>query len=125
MMRRPNPIPTVLIVFMVFQAWKLGYAVLYRTNGFVYLHGSMALIYGVASFLTYRRNKIASWVMIFALLLSGTLGLILGVFLVSLSQLVLKTVFTTLGVYFIYGSYKLYQARKNPANQASQDQFEA
>jgi hypothetical protein len=109
MMRILSAIPTILITYIALSVYKLIYVLLYpSTNKSVYLYGSNVLINWVLSYGAYRKNMIACWIMIIFLFFAGVGGLLLGVFMVSLSQLFLKAVFIVLGVYFAFGSYKLY-----------------
>ena len=117
MMKILSAIPTILITYVAFSVYKLIYVLLYpSTDKSVYLYGSIALINCLVSYGAYRKNIIASWLMIIFLFLTGLAGLLLGVFMVPLSQIILKAVFIVLGVYFAFGSYKLYCYRFKGSN---------
>jgi hypothetical protein len=127
MMRLLSAIPTILIAYVVVIAYKLTYLLLYPPmNKSIYMYVTFTLIfYCFMSFLAYRKNKIASWLMIFSLFLSGVGGLIIGVFIIPLSQTILKTAFTLFGIYFLFGSYKLYSYRPSSVNNVNQDKLKA
>ena len=55
--------------------------------------------------------------MIIFLSLTGVGGLLLGVFMVPLSEIVHMVVFNCLGAYFVFGSYKLYFDRFKDSKQ--------
>lgn len=109
MMRILSAIPTILITYIVFSVYKLIYALVYPSqNKSVYLYGSVAVINCLISYGAYRKNMIASWFLIMFLSITGVGGLLMGVFMVPVSQIVLKAVFIVLGGYFAFGSYRLY-----------------
>jgi len=104
-----NPMrdPTILITYAAFSIYKLVCVLLYPPKDkSVYLYGSIALINCLISYGAYRKNIIACCLMIVFLFLAGMGGLFIGIFMVPLSQIGLKTVFIVFGVYFAFGSYR-------------------
>ena len=104
-----SAIPTILITYIAFSVYKLIYVLVYPSQDkSAYLYGSIAAINCLISYGAYRKNMIASWLMIVCLSLTGAGGLLIGVFTVPVSQVVLKAVFIVFGGYFAFGSYRLY-----------------
>ena len=125
MMKFLSAITTILVVYLVVISYKLTYLLLYPPmNKSICVYVTFTLIfYCFISYWAYQKNKFASWLMIFSLLFSGMGGLILGVFMVPLSQIILKIVFTLLGIYFVFGSYKIYSYRPSSVNKVNRDQL--
>ncbi len=67
----------------------------------------MLIAYSTLSFLTFRGNKIATWIVIASVLLSGVGSFLIGVFLIPISEVAMKAIFILLGLYFIYGGIEL------------------
>jgi hypothetical protein len=125
MIRFLSAIPTILIAYIALIAYKLAYGLLYySTNKYIYLYGSSLIFYSLISYWAYQRNKFAFWFMTFSLFLSGLGGVVIGLFMVSLSQIILKTVFTVLGVYFVFGGYILFCHRSSLVNNSEQRKVE-
>jgi len=109
MIRILRAIPTILITYVGFSVCKLLYVLLYPSKDkSAFLYGSIALINCLISYWAYRKNIIACRLLIVLLFVAGTGGFLLGVFMVPLSQIILKGVFIVLGGYFVFGSYRLY-----------------
>ncbi len=68
---------------------------------------STLVFYMILAFATYRNIKFAAWLMAFCLLFTGIAGFIQGIFIVSLTQYVLKAYFIITGTYFTYGGFFL------------------
>jgi len=117
MMKFLIAIPTILIANVAFSVYKLILVLLDpSTNLSVYLYGSIAFMNCFASYGAYRKNMVACWLMIVYLFLTGVAGLLMGIFKIPLSQIVLKVLFLVLGVYFAFGSYRLYCYRFKGSN---------
>ena len=87
-----------MITYITFSVYKLVYVLFCpSTNKSAYLYGTIALVNCFISYGTYRKNMIACWIMIIFLSLTGVGGLLLGVLMVPLSEIVLKVVFIVLG----------------------------
>lgn len=121
MIRFLSDIRTVLVTYMVFVACKLIYTLLYAsTNIHPYLYGAAFIIYCLVSYWAYRKNRIALWFMIFSLTISGAGGLVIGAFIIPVSQSILKVLSVVLGAYFIFGSYILLSNRPGKVGSACQ-----
>jgi hypothetical protein len=66
------------------------------------------VIYSLIAFLAYRGSRFFTLVMCLFLVVTGVLGLALGVLGVNWHQYFLKLYFIALGVYFVYGSVVLF-----------------
>ena len=71
------------------------------------------MVYSTLTFLAYRGNNIATWVVIISVLLSGIGTFLIGVFLIAVNQAAMKTIFVLLGSYFIYGGIALLGRGRN------------
>lgn len=113
MIKTLTSIPAILLSYLAVIMAKSIYAIFFTAgNAYPYWLVPLAfLIYCSLSYLAYRRNKVALWIMILVIFTSGTGGLILGIVFIPISQAVLKAAFVALGVYFLYGAYKLYESR--------------
>ena len=125
MIKYVSAIPTILISYLVVIFYKVTYSLFYlSTNKAMYWIGPFALFfYCFISYLAYRRNKIALWLMIFSLFVSGMGGLILGIFTVPISQIALKIIFTVVGIYFVFGTFKLYTSLQSSINKVTENQI--
>ncbi|OPY75704.1 MAG: hypothetical protein A4E64_01817 [Syntrophorhabdus sp. PtaU1.Bin058] len=74
-------------------------------NSTIYL--LMLIVYSILTFLTFRGNKIAAWVVIVSILLSGIGAFLIGIFFITINQVTIKVTFILLGLYFMYGGIKL------------------
>jgi len=92
-------------------AAQLIYSIVTRgvKDGMPYL--LMLVVYSTLTFLAFRGNKIATWIVIISVLLSGIGTFMIGVFLIAVNQAAMKTIFVLLGLYFIYGGIALLRGR--------------
>ncbi len=68
---------------------------------------SVLIMYGILVALIYKGNKIANWIMIVLILVSGVGSAFIGIALVPLDQFVVKSFMTLIGLYFIYGGFRM------------------
>ena len=76
----------------------------------------MLMVYSALTFLVFRGNKIATWIVIISVLMSGTGTFLIGVFLIAVNQAAMKTIFLLLGLYFIYSGIALLYGRDSARN---------
>jgi ribose/xylose/arabinose/galactoside ABC-type transport system permease subunit len=67
----------------------------------------MLMAYSTLTFLAFRGNKIAAWIVIISVLVSGIGTFLIGIFLVAVNQVAMKSIFVLLGLYYIYGGVTL------------------
>ena len=103
-------ISAVLIFYLALRSFQLIYSIVYSSeSSFVILGRSLALVsYFVLSYLTYKKNIIAAWVMVLFLVLSGVSILAFGIFAVPAKQYALKILAIISGGYFSYGGIILF-----------------
>jgi len=90
----------IIFIKLIYSVFKKGIQ-----NSISYL--VVLIIYSIFVFFTFRRNKIATWIMIISILLSGVGGFLIGALLTPIDQIAMKVIFILLGIYFIQGGIKL------------------
>ena len=97
----------ILLSYPCMIAVQLVYSIVTKgvKNSMPYL--LMLLVYSALTFFAFRGNKIAAWIVIISVLLSGIGTFLIGVLLVTANQAAMKTIFVLLGLYFIYGGIAL------------------
>ena len=102
-------IPTILISYLVVVAVKISYTLFHSSSdNSIYWIGPIALIiYCLLSYFAYRKNKIASWLIILLIFACGIGLLIIGIIMVPISQIFFKIISIVFGIYFVLGSYKI------------------
>ncbi len=108
-------ISSVLIAFLLLRSFQLVYSITAGTeNSIVTTIRSIAIIsYFGLSYLTYKKNSLAAWGMVFVIGLAGVSSLIFGIVTVPVSQYILKIFSIISGLYFAYGSVILYKSIRN------------
>ena len=101
----------IILSYPCMIAAQLIYSIVTRgvKDGMPYL--LMLVVYSTLTFLAFRGNKIATWIVIISVLLSGIGTFMIGVFLIAVNQAAMKTIFVLLGLYFIYGGIALLRGR--------------
>ena len=110
--RSVTTIMAVLIVYLLLRSGLYIYALIYTSeSSFLIAARTLALVsYFVLAYLTYRRNIIAGWAMVFFLFLSGISSILFGLFAVPIAQYILKLFGVILGAYFLYGGIILFKS---------------
>ena len=105
-------IPTVLIVYLSLRSAQFVYSLLYATEStFLVIGRTLALICGFAlCYMTYKRNIIAAWIMVFILSLAGISIFLFGIFAVPIAEYKIKSLSILMGAYFIYGGIILFKS---------------
>jgi hypothetical protein len=124
-----SSIPTILSIFILSRFCILIYSMLHPTQYqtmtyYVTLIIAIAL-YCFFSYLIFKHNKIAIWIMVIVLASYGLLSFIVSLVFVTLSQYILKPLGIINGVYLMYGAFILYSFIKSPAKKDLIDQQEA
>ena len=103
-------VSTILIVYIALNAVITVYHLYFSspTELIYWISQLILLLYCLAAYGAYKRYKFALWVMIVTLILSGLMGTILGIFVVSISQPITKAAFVVFGLYYAFGAYSLY-----------------
>jgi hypothetical protein len=103
-------VSTILITYIVLNAVTTVYHLYFWSASELeyWISPLIFLLYCLAAYGAYKRYKVALWVMIVTLVLSGVVGTILGIFIVPLSQPVSKAAFAVFGLYYVFGAYRLY-----------------
>ena len=112
-------INSVLIVYVLLRSIQLIYTLVEQAeNPSMILIRSLSLIAAIAlTYMTYKKNNIASWAMVCFLAISGVGIFLFGLFTVSMSQYVMKVFNILLGLYFFYGTIILFKSlRRNDSN---------
>ncbi len=98
----------ILLVYLLLVCVKTLHAIITSKYSEVSIENLFVLIvYGVLVALIYKGNKIANWIMIVLILISGIGSSVIGIALVPFNQLITKSFLTLIGIYFIYGGIKL------------------
>jgi len=105
-------VPTILIVYLLLTCSQYIYALIIAQENitFIAVRTLAVTSYFLLSYLTYKRNIIASWAMVFFLMLSGVSMFFFGIFAVPVTQYVFKLFCVLIGVYFSYGSVVLFKS---------------
>ena len=99
---------TILFIYLLMVCIKTLHAIITSKYSDVTVGNLFVLIlYGVIVSLIYKGNKIANWIMIVLILLSGVGSTMIGIALVPFDQFVVKLFLTLIGIYFIYGGIRL------------------
>jgi hypothetical protein len=105
---------TILLVYLLLVCIKTLHAIV--TSKYIGENLFVLVVYGVLVALIYRGNKIANWIMILLILLSGVGSSLIGIALVPFKQYVVKTFLTVIGLYFIYGGLRLIAIERSGQN---------
>ena len=105
-------IPAILMGYVFISVCQYLYSLIYASENFsiitirtIVLLSSLAL-----SYLTFKRNIIACWVMTIFLILSGISIFSFGIFAFPASQYLLKIMNIIIGIYFSFGAVVLFTA---------------
>ncbi len=100
---------TILISYILINSFaKLIFSDIYHETFNMTLFGIGILVfYIILALAAYRDIKVAVWLMALCLLFSGIGTFIVGVFLTSATQYIVKIVFIITGIYFTYGGFFL------------------
>ncbi len=98
----------IILIYLLLVCIKTAHAIITSKYRYVTIgYSSVLILYGILAALIYRGNKIANWIMIVLILLSGVGSTFIGIALVPFDQIVVKSFITLIGVYFIYGGFRL------------------
>ena len=102
----------IILSYLCMITIQLFYSIVLRgiQNSTIYL--LMLIVYSTLIFLVFKGNKIATWIVIVSVLLSGVGAFLIGVFLIAVNQATMKVTFILLGLYFICGGIKLLTGEK-------------
>ena len=67
-------------------------------------------VYSIFAYFTYKDIKLIRWLMALIILLTGLIGVLMGVFKIDWHQYFLKPYFIIFGIYFIYGGMILFRS---------------
>jgi len=100
---------TILLSFIVLKAYALGYSLVYslESSRIILIRTVGLVVFSILAILTYKNIKVARWLMGLTLLITGLGNLVLGIFVISISQYVFKPFTITIGAYFMYGGWTL------------------
>jgi len=76
------------------------------------LYFIMLILYSILSFLAFKGNKVATWMVIISIFLSGIGTFLIGIFLIPINQATMKVTSVLLGLYFIYAGIELVSGEK-------------
>ena len=98
-------ISAVLFVYLLLRSGQYIYTLIYASEStlLIVVRTLVLLSYFVLSYLTYKRNVIAAWVMVILLLLSGVTTFSIGILTVPIAQYMIKYLYIIMGAYFLYG----------------------
>ncbi len=95
----------ILLVYLLLVCIKTLRAII--TSKYIIENLFVLIVYGVLVALIYKGSKIANWIMIVLILISGIGSSVIGIALVPFDQLITKSFLMLIGIYFIYGGIKL------------------
>jgi hypothetical protein len=112
---------TILISFLSVQSFSILAFIFYEgSNKDIYLPYNQYLLmnlgvlalYSILAYLTYKDVKIFRWIMAIIILLTGLLGIAMGIFGVDWHQYFIKPYFIIFGIYFIFGGLILFRSSR-------------
>ncbi len=110
-LKRPS---TVLTAHLLLRAYQLEESIFHsdESANIIFVRTIVLIIYCLFSYLAWRENKVFLWIMTLILFFSGIVGLIMGAFIVSNSQYILKLLLIIISSYFIFGGAILIPVKK-------------
>jgi hypothetical protein len=100
---------TILLSYILLKAYTLAYSLVYslESSRIVLVRIVGLAVFSILAILTYKNIKVARWLIGLTLLITGLGNLVLGIFVISISQYVLKPFTIIIGAYFMYGGWIL------------------
>jgi len=119
-MSKVNRRKIIILSYLCTITIQLFYSIVLKgiQNSTIYL--LMFIVYSTLTFLTFRGNKIAAWVVIVSILLSGIGAFLIGLFFIAINQATIKVTFILLGLYFMYSGIKLLSEVKATGGKSGQ-----
>jgi len=105
----------ILICYLLIKAYQTAYS--FTTDNEDYsvsiARAASFIVYVLLSYLAYRKNKLATWLIFLTILIGNTISFVQSIVLVSAEQYLLKSFFIIMGIYFIIGSVLVLKRTKS------------